>query len=460
MLGYGDRIGVAVSGGADSVVLLQVLFELTRDSGQALTVIHFNHKQRGTESDEDEEFVRSLASKLQLSFELGTVPLPPAFSGTVPEMRGNLEQELRRQRQMFYRACLKKLGLQRIALGHTQSDQAETVLFRILRGTGRTGLGGMAAVTRGGLIRPLLFESRTAIRIWAHEAGLTWREDRTNQDVRFRRNHLRLVTLPALQTAYNPNLEAVLARVAQYARDEDDWLNCKTKSLFRKMAVRDRLGLTLPMPKLLQLHVALQRRVLRRAIKTVKGSLRSIDSAHVEAIRNICRSESSHDRVMLPGVDAMRSYETVLLAPPLALSSPREFEREITLGEEVSLPLRGLRFRIQAASRVEQNCVTVKVDEQKSRDNYVDREALERCGQGQALRVRNWEPGDQLQPLGSSRPVKIKSLFQENRILLWERRSWPVLLAGNQIVWAYRFGIDSRFSPRRGANDVLEIETF
>ncbi|MBV9670017.1 MAG: tRNA lysidine(34) synthetase TilS, partial [Acidobacteriales bacterium] len=204
MLCAGDRIGVAVSGGADSVALLHILHGLSSRFAIHLTVLHVNHQLRGRESDGDEASVRALAASFGLDVVVSQAPI----------QGGNLEQEARRARLDFFRSCMATKNLQRVALGHTRSDQAETVLFHLLRGCGLAGLAGMRPVTSDGLIRPLLGVSRQEIREWARAEGIEWREDSSNADLRFARNRLRNESIPALTREFNTNLEGVLAGIA------------------------------------------------------------------------------------------------------------------------------------------------------------------------------------------------------------------------------------------------------
>src|SRR3954452_14994055 len=225
MLAEGDRIGVAVSGGAVSVFLLHALRALVLERKIELSVLHVNHQLRGTEADLDEEFVRDLARQADLPFF--------AFAG--PPGPGNLEQEARNSRRRLLEEARTRHGLTSIALGHTRTDQAETVLFRLLRGSGLCGLSGMAP-KRGSLIRPLLALSRTEVRDALSESGLAWREDSSNQNEQFVRNRLRLRTLPRLARRYNPNLEEALAGTAELARVEEEYWSGQIPSLYGTMS--------------------------------------------------------------------------------------------------------------------------------------------------------------------------------------------------------------------------------
>ena len=146
----------------------------------------------------------------------------------------NSERQTREIRRAFFKRATKEHDLQGIALGHTRSDQAETVLFRLLRGTGITGIAGMRMVSPGELIRPLLVCSRAEVREWATAEGIAWRDDSSNMDTSFTRNRLRLETIPALATTYNPNLETVLAQSAELVQAEEDYWNVNNWHCFTR----------------------------------------------------------------------------------------------------------------------------------------------------------------------------------------------------------------------------------
>lgn len=447
MLVQGSRLGVAVSGGADSVVLLHILHSLAPETDQQLTVLHVNHQLRGVESDADEEFVRQLARSLRL----------PLLCVTAPVIGGNMEQEARRSRQSFFQLCKTEHGIGRIALGHTRTDQAETVLLRLLRGASLAGLSAMAPVTRSGLIRPLLFTSREDVRSFARAVPVTWREDRSNNDLRFRRNRLRLETMPQLAHHYNPGLESVLARTAELAQAEEQYWEGAISKLYRRLVKPTPFGLTLSAGELGKLHLARRRRLLRRALFILRKDLRSIDLSHIDGVLQICHSEHGHDRLMLPGVDAIRSFDTLLLTGPATMKQPRDYDLAVPFSTRLPLPFQSGYLSINPAEIGEQNCVTVKNTAGFStEDAFLNRDIVKLVDPGENFRVRNWEPGDKFQPAGSSSPEKIKTLFQQNRVLLWERRHWPVLVVGGEVAWVRGFGSDAKFQAREDAG-VLRV---
>src|SRR5262249_25160805 len=152
--------------------------------------------------------------------------------------QGNLEEAARDARRDVYLSLLRSGKVRRVALGHTESDQAETVVLRLLRGTGLAGLAGMRVMSAEGIVRPLLTTGRDEVRSWAAEHGLTWREDRSNEDKRFQRNLIRRDVLPTIKTHINSRVEHVLARMAQFAQSEESFWDELIEREFRSFAQR------------------------------------------------------------------------------------------------------------------------------------------------------------------------------------------------------------------------------
>jgi tRNA(Ile)-lysidine synthase len=453
MLSEGDAVGVAVSGGADSVVLLHVLHRLALRFQVQLRVLHLNHQLRGAESDSDEEFVRSLANSLGLesSFERAEI------------QGGNLEQTARDARRAFFRRCMETHNLRRVALGHTRSDQAETVLFRLLRGSGLAGLAGIRMVTGDGLIRPLLTTGREEVRGWAVAEQIEWREDSTNANLAFARNRLRNEAIPALAREFNPNLEQVLSGTAELAQAEEEYWSEQIEPLYMEITKRtqaaEHLGLILNTSLLADLHRAVQRRLVRRALTALRGDLRSIDKEHVDAILTICSSRHGHDRVIVPGVDALRSFDQLLLTRPGELSSRgRDYRFKLNRGELCQLPFEAGSICVNWGKPSADFCANFKEDQQFPAEvANLNGQLLTSAGEHRPLYVRNWKPGDKLLRPGHREAENIKSLFQEHRILLWERRHWPVVLAGDEIVWVRRFGVSAKFSASDESRDAIRL---
>ena len=220
MLRAGDRVGVAVSGGADSVALLLLLCALRQELGLTLYVLHFNHKLRGRAADGDEKFVAKLAKKCQLPFYAGAADV----KSIAKRDKTNTEDAARRERYIFFARSTGAHELDKIAVAHTADDQAETVLAHILRGSGITGLGGIHPQV-GKVVRPLLGARRAELRAFLKLKKQSWREDATNRDTTKMRARIRKKLLPLLEKQFQPRSVEHLAALSVHAREDDAILN-------------------------------------------------------------------------------------------------------------------------------------------------------------------------------------------------------------------------------------------
>lgn len=438
MAASGRRIGVAISGGADSVFLLHALHRLEL----AAVLLHVNHGLRGAESNADEAFVRGLALRLDL----------PVQVFAAPSHAGNIEQEARRFRYEFFAAQIAAGNCDAVATGHTLDDQAETVLYRFLRGAGTAGLSGILPVTEAGAIRPLLELRRDEIRAWLAERGIAWREDASNTHPEFARNRIRLRHLPELAASLNPSLSEILASTASWARAEEDYWSAELDRLEPQYLIRNPETLLINTKPFGEIPVAVQRRLLRRAILRVRGSLRAIDFRHVEAIRALMATREGSGRMQLPDLDIYRSFDWLRLAPAgFDARLERDFDAPLQIPGRTELPERGIAIEMELVHRQD-----VYNDDVQGLD-------WERCASSlssQGLKLRNWRPGDRYRSRGRPSAEKIKTLFQEFRVPLWERRSWPVIVnSGNpdSILWTRKFGVASEFAAGPETRNILAI---
>ncbi len=431
MFAPGDRVGVAVSGGADSVCLLHVLMELAPRWNLKLEVLHVDHGLRGAASREDADFVEELARRLGLPFHLERAP----------GLEGNIEEAARELRRRFFFRMIGEAGLNSIALGHTRNDQAETVLFRLLRGAGSSGLAAMRPKTPEGIRRPLLEIGRNQILEYLRERRIPWREDHTNAELVFARNRIRHGLLPLLEREWNPAVVDTLCRTAILAAEDEDFWAAEVERAAAQVLRQEPGMLVLDCARLAVLPAALRRRVLRWAIARTKGALRGVEFDHIQALMALATRPQGDGRLILPGVDALRSFDLI------RLTTPGEARRTGNWSVPVSPPA-----RIPLDSGKCLLCL-----EFVSPKGYTGDTGLDGRRVTGMLQLRNWRPGDSYQPAGRRRPERLKTLFQEARIPLWERRNWPILAMGEQIVWARRFGPAAEFEAAAGCPEILEI---
>jgi tRNA(Ile)-lysidine synthase len=412
MLAPGGRVAVAVSGGPDSVCLLHVLRELKI---QVVGIAHVNHKLRGEDSEADQRFVGAMAREMELPFH-STV----ALCG-----EGNLEQTARRARRAFFQDLIGRGLADRIALGHTRDDQAETVLFRILRGSGLAGLAGILPVTAEGVIRPLLDVTRGQVQAFLRERGIPWREDSSNQETRFARNRIRHELLPSLKGDWNPRLVEGLSHMADLAYEEERWWAGAIAGLAKDLLRVSTGAVEISTRELARLPRAAARRLIRHAIRQAKGSLHGVQFSHIE---NVLELPEAGGKAQLPGIQAIRSFDWLRLAVPgRAPENPLE--------GEVTVP--GRRLAPDGNSMI---CLDLIRGRQRADACATLKSELYFAAIPERLVLRGWKPGDRYRPIGHTHDRKLKELFQRERTPSWRRPFWPILCCGDKILWARDFG--------------------
>jgi tRNA(Ile)-lysidine synthase len=436
----GDRVCVAVSGGADSVALLRVLLELRVELGMVLAVAHFNHQLRGDDSEADEAFVANLAREHRLEF----------FAGRADVRQHALAHKLsveaagRELRYEWFGSVAAKQRFDSLATAHTLDDQAETVLLKFLRGAGTRGLAGiypelfLDAQKKIRIVRPLLRVTRNAVETYLSALGQSWREDESNLDHRFARNRLRHELLPLLEREYNPNFRQVLSDTSELSRAEEEYWRTVVESELKVRAQAQRLSLC----GLEAMPLALQRRVLRAFAESEDLAL---DFEHVESLLHC--AVGGVPKVELPGRRiASRRGDSLFLEMPNCEQPRVGYQYTLSVPGEVRLTDLGCTVR---AMFVPESSAA----ESGETDNLLSADLL-----GGELTVRNWRPGDRFWPAHTGSEEKLKRLFAEKRIPAEQRPSWPVALCGEQIVWVRGFPVARAFAWN-GKRDAVRIES-
>jgi len=457
----GDRIGLAVSGGADSVALLHAMLELREELGIVLSVVHFNHKIRGHESDADAEFVRVLAKQYELEVHQDSGDVP-AFAS---KHRLSTEAAARRLRYDMFRNLLAKGTVEKIATAHTRDDQAETVLLRVLRGSGTRGLAGihpMLKLDRGTIIRPMLEIPRTEVESYLKSLDQPWREDATNADISYTRNRIRHELLPLLERDYNPNIRQVLAETAEAAREEDGWWEALIATLASPATEFDGEITTVHFDGETTDSVAVRRRLLRWAAQR-RGL--QLDFQHVEQVLELIGKPNGSEVELPRGWRARRvGPKTIQLVSQGGSNPAVHAKNEARQGHDERLEADGYEYLITIPGEVEIAPVRTLVrltivDKNGSGEMYNPASLLDASLLVAPLVLRNWRAGDRMRPLHRGSEEKLKRLFQEKKIPAEKRQMWPVLTCGGRVVWAKGFGVAAEFAAVQSANAVrIEIE--
>ncbi|WP_372682709.1 tRNA lysidine(34) synthetase TilS, partial [Desulfosarcina sp.] len=311
MTAPGDRVLVGVSGGPDSMALLHLLSRLAPDLKIRLGVAHLNHCLRGASADRDAEVVRQAARALDYP-----VHIARGHVLKVKEKLGlSLEEAARRVRYAFFRKIMSDVGYDKLALGHQSNDNAEQMLMALLRGTGPRGLSGITPVRQACIIRPLINVGRSQIETFVAQAGIAFVLDASNNDLRFVRNRIRHHLLPLLASDYNPRIEANLNQLADVMRTEEAWIEDITAAEYKKAALERTDGtITLSAQAIRQTHPALARRIVRKALANLTGTLRRITFAHVQSVLHLLTDGCGVKELHLPGgVRARRADDRLTL---------------------------------------------------------------------------------------------------------------------------------------------------
>ena len=430
------RLGVAVSGGADSVALLHLLAPVCRRRRIVLVALHLNHGLRGAASDGDAAFVRALGTRLGIACVVGRVR---GLDGTRSKRRGacqSLEMAARAARQAFFRRAAGRHRLDAVAVAHHRDDVAETVLLRLMRGAGSAGLSGMRpkSVADGlVVIRPLTGIAREDLRAWLRLHNAVWRDDASNGDTSIPRNRVRRSVLPFLEEAFGSGVVGGLARSADLLREDDAALD----ALAAVATDSARVGTAgLSADSLMPLHVALRRRVVYRWLLDRGGA----EAATFETVRRVLENLASgsrrwrlaagggirigcRDGVLSSGADGL---VTVKLGPRYLRrnGTVRVGDLRVTVGPAVGIVREG-----GPVGRLPAQCT-------------ISAEAV--CGK--RLSVRGRRPGDRIAPLGLTGSRKVQDVLTDAKIPAGRRDTVPLLVCGGEVVWMPGYRVAERFA--------------
>ncbi len=497
LLGAGNRAGVAVSGGADSVALLRLLLELRGELGIVVSVVHFNHKLRGAESDTDQEFV----AKLARDFDLDCRAESGDAAAHAADQRLSVEAAARNLRYGFFRRLLGEspeaaVKLDVVATAHTLDDQAETVLMRLARGSGFRGLAAIypripvedaGERVSGEIVRPLLGIRRRELETYLKDLGQSWREDSSNADLKFTRNRVRQQILPLLERELNPALAQGLSELAEIARGEEDyweneisgWMGTTVhwtkprwseRGFYASIVDSSLVQIQRHDPDVLRRvrepgplvmdgsvnrawflaePVAVQRRLVTAIGKYARIPL---EFKHVEEVLRFASENGAAGRQLpLPlGWKLIREAETLVFCTPDLRRQeriPRDYEHELPVPGCVSIPEAGVALeavRIGSGARAEE---------------YNPQQLLRAELLPRRLLVRNWRAGDRFWPAHTKAPRKIKELLQKSHVAQADRRLWPVAVSGEEIVWVRGFPVPARLRAKPEQEAVVIRES-
>jgi tRNA(Ile)-lysidine synthase len=460
LAGPGDRIAVAVSGGADSVALSLLLNNLAPVLGATVVgLIHVNHGLRGADADEDEAFCRALAARLGLAFEVHRADVV----SLARTRHLSIEAAARLARYDWFPAAAERLNANRVATGHTADDQAETVLLRLLRGSGARGVSGIR-LRRGMYVRPLLHCRRKALREWLQEIGEGWREDASNADTRVPRNRVRHEVMPLVENLA-PGAVTALARHAALAADDEAYLT----RIAEAMVAGATSGGNFARPQLSASVLtsqppAIARRIIRVLAERVAPG-RALSFRHIEAVRRLAATDKPHSRLDLPGLFVEKAGSALRLteAPVLTRNQSQPWmawpERLLFFPGSVDLPEVGLTLEVRPATgapaAVSKSLGSAAAPGPAWQVSIRAAAALATS----SLIVRNRRPGDRFQPLGAPGRRKLQDVLVDRKIPRTERDAVPIVTTvTGEILWVAGVAVAEACRIRTPEDSVLLLE--
>jgi tRNA(Ile)-lysidine synthase len=453
LVARGEKLVVAVSGGPDSVCLLYILFALRQELGINLHIAHLNHQLRGKDSAADARYVTAIAKKLNIPATIASEDV----KSYQKQHRLSLEEAAREVRYDFLAGVAAKAGATKVAVGHTSDDHIETVLMHLIRGSGTKGLGGLSPLNKlklhGGsltVIRPLVNLSRAETVNYCRAHKLKPRLDATNLSTEPLRNKIRLRLLPLLRQ-YNPQINQSLLRLSRNAAADFDFIEKEAHRLVNDVLQVGEGAVIIKKKGFLALPSALQRQMLRYAIASLLGSLKDIESGHIEDI-----------------IDALAKPAGKVIGLPFGINFTIEYNRYILALESASLCLfpaieGEIKLKIPGRTALPGGVINASIEKKLAGgkwggENNEFSACLDFDKASENLTIRCRKPGDRFQPLGMAQPKKLNIFMIDARIPQSWRRYIPLVGAGDHIIWIVGYRIDERYKVRPETRNILRLE--
>ncbi len=438
---------VAISGGPDSVALLSILHQLRSSGKLTLSAVHCNYGLRGAESEEDQKFVEAFCRVLGVPLHVRRVEFHTGGPKT------SLQAEARDLRYRLMQEIAEKCGADRIAVGHTADDQAETILLWMLRGAGLTGLSGMPAFRDNKIIRPLYDIKRQEVLAYLRTAGLSFREDSSNFQMHYLRNRVRREVIPVLNRLV-PSCVDALCKLADICREDDRYLDQQVNALSSSAVKRGSAGgWTIDCGFLLELPHAFQRRCIRNLFRQNDDQFRSPGIRTVDRIIHLASKKGSGSSLDVKGGRVVVGDRRLWFVPFQAKETSYVGQPHARCQELLSVPgeliWSGTGQRLQVQQRT---CTQIGATPLLGKNRIlVDADRV-----SQPLMVRNWLPGDRFHPSGmGGHSKKLQDFFTDLKIPIAARSLIPLVVAPEGILWVVGYRQDGRWAPTAATERCL-----
>lgn len=439
MIEKGEGIVIGVSGGPDSISLLHLLWKIKDEYSLKLYAVHLNHQFRGTEADEDAEYVKLICEKLGIKAFI--------FSENVGEYSKQksitFEEAGREIRYALFDQVMKETKSKKIAIAQNMDDQAETVLMRLMRGTGLEGLCAIDYVRDGKIIRPLLNISRNEIEEYCSKNHLSPRIDRTNLEAVYTRNRIRLELIPYIEKYFNRNIKETLSRTSNLMKEDRDFISIVVKNAYESATKIKQSEVLVHKEEFLKNHRTIQKRILREAIFELSGDLKNVQNKHIEKLMEFIYSGRNGTALDLPkGLCAILKYKYFSISKEKKEIERKKFEYNVNIGEILHIEESDADI---IASIVDRKDIKKPVKEKYKK--YFDWDKVQN-----SLVLRNRRNGDRFTPFGMKGSKKLKDFFIDEKISKSIRDEICLICEGNKIMWV----IGHRMSENYKIDDTTQ----
>ncbi len=442
MICRGDTVVAGISGGADSMALLHILKEFSRSNYIKIIAAHINHNLRGRESDLDEMLVRDYCDDNGIQLKV----LSADIKGFCALKGLSLEEGGRIVRYNFFNLIKRRNGSVKVATGHHKDDQVETVLMRIIRGTGINGLKGIDPVREDGVIRPLLLARKSDILNYCREKSIPYRHDASNMETDYHRNSIRHELMPLLKK-YNPIIDESIANLSKIAREYEEHITAEVDGIWHKY--KDKASISYN--ELSREAPLVQKKVLLRKYKEICDNIK-FQQAHLEkAVEKIGDKEDTTWTVSLPNDFLLRrSYDKITVESKKTNRATPYFEYKIYPGKSYILS----KIKVVVETALKKNDKKQKKPE-KQGEFLFDYDKIIAIGEHIVLRQR--KPGDRIRPLGHKKKRKIKEILIDNKIPSDNRDGILVFEVGNEIIWLAGVAASEDFKVTEDTKKIMRL---
>lgn len=441
MLSPGDSVVVGVSGGADSLCLLHVLNTIKDEIGIKIFAVHLNHQFRGADADADAQFVEDICKSWNIPYRIESFDVPgySKESGLSPEEAG------REIRYKLFRDAKDEIGANKVAVAQNLNDNIETILMRLIRGTGLEGLKGIDAV-RDDIIRPLLDTDRASIEEYCRQNGLQPRVDKTNLQPIYLRNKIRLELIPYLKESFNPNIGESLVRLSQIIKEENDYLEQQTDLLINELVKFDNQKASVQINDLKVLHEALQKRLIRRIIEKSAGTLNGFEYKHFQGVLELLDKGTGAALELPKNLKAYISYENLILSKKIE-NHHKKCYYKLNYDYDNKIDEADVKLSVTIIERSQLTSIPKRND-----TVYIDASKVK-----QELIIRNRQSGDMFSPIGMKGSKKLKDYFIDKKIPRENRDNILLIADGNEVVWIVGSIISEKYKVSSQTEKVIVI---